>query len=308
MIFKLPGRSAAGKIIEAQVRTTDILPTVLDLVGAPQKAQFDGESLKADFTGEAKSRVAFGETDYPLRFGWASLRSVRTEGFKFIEAPRPEFYDLGTDPGELKNTYSEENADAQKLQELLASLRPKKGPPASDDQSAEANSAVGASSSQLPDPKDKIEEQNFLHRAMIATEGDQPADARQALEKVLEMDPKSSVALRQLGELEMHAGNFAQSALHLKTASQIRPDDATIAYELGQALAKASDLAGARDALETSLKLAPGQTAARILLGNVYLSLKNLSAAEDQFEAALLSEPNNAEAKVGLAKVKALKR
>ncbi len=156
MIFKLPGRSAAGKIIEAQVRTTDILPTVLDLVGAPQKAQFDGESLKADFTGEAKSRVAFGETDYPLRFGWASLRSVRTEGFKFIEAPRPEFYDLGTDPGELKNTYSEENADAQKLQELLASLRPKKGPPASDDQSAEANSAVGAVLRNFPTRRTKL--------------------------------------------------------------------------------------------------------------------------------------------------------
>lgn len=27
----------------------------------------------------------FAETDYPLHFGWAPLRSVRSEGFKFIE-------------------------------------------------------------------------------------------------------------------------------------------------------------------------------------------------------------------------------
>ena len=308
LVVKLPSRATTVKVVDAQVQTTDILPTVLDIVGASPVQQFDGESLKGYFTGETASRTVFGETDYPLRFGWAPLRSVRTEGLKFIEAPRPELYDLRADPGELNNTYSPEKAEVQKSRALLADLRAKLPPPASSGQGPAGSGSAASDFSDLPDPKDKIEEQNLLHRAMIASDDNQLADARKALEKVLEMNPKSPVALRQLGELELQAGNYSQAAGHLKSARQIRPDDATLAYNLGQALAKTGDLQGARDALEASLKLTPGQIAPRILLGKVYLELKDLNAAEDQFEAALLSEPNNAEAKAGLAKVKAVKK
>jgi choline-sulfatase len=309
LIFKLPGRSAAARAVDSQVRTTDILPTVLDFVGVAQTSQFDGESLKAYFTGEAPSRIAFGETDYPLRFGWAPLRSVRSETSKFIEAPRPELYDLRADPKELNNTFADGNEYVQRSRALLAGLQAKLpssapgGRPAS-----EGESLATSDSSHLPDPKDKIEEQNLLHRAMIATENNQPADARKALEKALELDPKSPVALRQLGELELQAKEYSQAAGHLRSANQIRPGDATVTYGLGQALAKTGELEGARDSLEASLKVNPAQVSARILLGNVYLGLKNLNAAEDQFEAVLLSEPNNAEAKAGIAKVKASKQ
>ena len=57
-------------------------------------------------------------------------------------------------------------------------------------------------SSLLPDPKDKIREANLLHRAMMASEGSREADAREALPEVLNVDPKSSMALMYLGELE----------------------------------------------------------------------------------------------------------
>jgi len=304
LLFKLPGRPT-GRVIDAQVRTTDILPTVLDVVGTLEKPQFDGESLKTFFDGEGADRTAVGETDYPVRFGWAPLRSVRTAAFKFIEAPRPELYDLHADPGELRNTFAEQNADVQRSRALLADLLAKLSPAAPG--KADSSSTAQSHPSLLPDPKDKIEEQNLLHRAMIAAEDDQPAEARKALERVLEMNPKSPVALRQLGEIELQAGDYSHAAGHLKRALQVRPDDATIAYNLGQALTKTGDLAGARDALETSLKVIPGQISPRILLGNVYLEMKDLNAAEDQFEAALLSEPNNTEAKAGLAKVKAKK-
>ena len=71
LIVKLPRQSAAEKIVNAQVRTTDILPTVLDLLGVPPPARLDGESLKPLFASiENTDRMAFGETDYPLRFGW----------------------------------------------------------------------------------------------------------------------------------------------------------------------------------------------------------------------------------------------
>ncbi|HWY19806.1 MAG TPA: sulfatase-like hydrolase/transferase [Candidatus Acidoferrum sp.] len=324
LIVKLPvtgGAAAKVRVVDAQVRTTDILPTVLDLVGGSAPQGLDGESMKPSFVGsEMAPRTAFGETDYPLRFGWAPLRSVRTEGFKFIEAPRPELYDLHADAAELDNKYEPWNANVQKFRGILSELRAKTPPP---DPSkgvvgqrtidelkalgylgrADVGSATNVPEpSLLPDPKDKIEEQNLLHSAMMASEDDREADARESLKKVLQLDPKSPTALLQLGELELKAGDYASAAQHLKGALEVRPDDATAAFYEGQALEKTHDLAGARDALEASLKLMPSQFEARLLLGEVYLALSNANAAEDQFEAALLLQPKSVEAQLGVAK------
>ncbi len=246
LILKLPGETARKvKVVEAQVRTTDILPTVLDLTRVTAPPKLDGESLQPYFTGtdrDAAERIAFGETDYPLRFGWAPLRSVRTQGLKFIEAPRPELYDLHTDAAELRNKYEPWNAPVKKLRGMLADLRAKAPPPAPShgvigqgtiDElkalgylgKADVGSATDVPEpSLLPDPKDKIEEQNLLHLAMIASEDDRVADARKSLEKVLQLDPKSPTALRQLGELELRAGDYVNSARHLKVALEVRPD------------------------------------------------------------------------------------
>jgi arylsulfatase A-like enzyme len=99
LIVKLPPHSGRGKLIEHQVRTLDILPTVLGLLQMPEPERLDGESLEPYLSGDnGGSRRAIGETDYPLHFGWAPLRSMRVDGFKFIEAPKPELYDLRRDP------------------------------------------------------------------------------------------------------------------------------------------------------------------------------------------------------------------
>lgn len=296
LIVKLPSMSNAGKAVDSQVRTTDILPTVLSVVGVEPAAHLDGSSLKPFFDGSEKAdRVAIGETDYPLRFGWAPLKSVRRNQQKYIQAPRPEFYDLRADPGEIKNIYSPDNADIASARQILADIHGSTNTAQSSD----------ASGKNLPDPKDKIEEQNLLHSAMLASDDNQPEVARQALEKALALDPKSPTTLRQLGELELQAGDYAKAAAHLKTARSVRPDDATVALELGQALEKTGDYPGARDALESALQASPGQLDARILLGNVYLALKDNRAAEDQFEAALLLKADSSEAQAGLAKAKA---
>jgi choline-sulfatase len=327
LIVKLPAASAGAKtgVLDAQVRTIDILPMVLDLVGATALQEADGESLKAYFSGpEPAARTVFGETDYPLRFGWAPLRSLRAEGLKFIEAPRPELYQLHSDSGELNNSYEPWSPQVQKFRGMLAALRAKEVPPENSRGvvsegtinelkalgylgPADAGRATNVPEpSLLPDPKDRIEEQNLLHAAMIASEDNRPDEARQALEKVLELNPKSPTALRDLGQLELKAGEYAKAAQHLKGATEARAEDANAALHLGQALEKIHDLNGARDALETSLKLQPGQFPARLLLGEVYLGLKNAKAAEDQFEAALLLQSKSVEAQRGLAQAQNL--
>ena len=322
LLVKLPEQREAGRTVKAQVRTTDVMPSILEVLGVLAPARLDGESLGPFLTGTgAAARTVFGETDYPLRFGWAPLRSVRKEGLKFIEAPKPELYDLPSDPNELQNHYVPWDPRVQKLRKILAELSAKSPPLAksspatvsagtSDELhalgylgSADAGSATDVPEpSLLPDPKDKIEEQNLLHTAMMASEDGETDKARAALEKVLQLDDRSVLALSQLGRLEMSSGNYAKAAGYLRRAHAARPDDAAAAFEYGRALELSGDLPGARDALHASLKLNPNQFAARLSLGRVYLSLNDLKEAEDQLEAAVLTQPGSVEAQIGLAK------
>jgi len=303
-----PGAAPNGLVVDAQVRTTDILPTVLSLTNTPAPPELNGESLVPYFDNQSQpARSLFGETDYPLRWGWAPLRAVREENAKFIEAPRPEFYDLQADPRELKNLYlppsaqgqetQPESAQLQSLQAEMAKWKAKLPPPSGSSQPT-AN---------LADPKDKVEVQNLLHRSMLASDDGRTAESREYLEKAIQIDPDSPTALRQLGELELSAQDYAKAATHLKRAVELRPEDSTATFELGQALEKTGDFPGARDALESSLKQSPSQTTARLLLGHVYLRLNDARNAADQFEAALLVESDNTEGRLGLAEAQIMK-
>jgi choline-sulfatase len=298
LIVKMPRAAHRGTVVDAQVRTTDILPTILSTTGVAAPAELNGESLLRLLAAETASvpappsnRALFGETDYPLRWGWAPLRALRADNTKLIEAPRPELYDLQADPKELKNLYAPASSKAQSMQLEMSKWKSKLPPQTNADKPGEA----------LPDPKDKVEVQNLLHNAMLATDDNRSGDAREFLEKALQLDPNSPTALRQLGELELAAGDFAKAAGHLKRACALRPEDSTAAFELGEALEKSGDWVGARDALEASLKLAPSQVSARLMLGHVYLQLKDAKNAADQFEAALLVDSNNSDGRLGLA-------
>jgi choline-sulfatase len=290
MIVKTAGGAHRGTVIDAQVRTTDILPTLLSATGMAAPVELNGESLLPLLDqSAAPDRELFGETDYPLRWGWAPLRALRTQNTKLIEAPRPELYDLHADPKELKNLYTADGASVKSMQGEMAKWK------------AKLPEQANKLAENLPDPKDKVEVQNQLHNAMLAADDNRTTDARQFLEEALQLDPNSPTALRQLGELEFASGDYAKAAVHLKRACELRPDDSTAAFELGEAMQKSGDWAGARDALESSLKLAPSQMPARLMLGHVYLQLKDAKNAADQFEAALLVDSNNSDGRLGLA-------
>ncbi|MGH9532909.1 MAG: sulfatase-like hydrolase/transferase [Terriglobales bacterium] len=320
LLVKLPGGAQAGTVSEVTVRTTDILPTVLDVLGLPAIPGVDGRSLRAAAAGDAPAEnLALAETDYPIRFGWAPLRAARFGSSKYIEAPKAEFYDLAADSGETQNRYEPWNPEVQKLRAILAEER-KKAPanPAPsgsvDPQTIEhlrqlgyLGTEPGATTvpepSLLPDPKDKIALHNVIHHAMMAEESGQAAAALAAFTKAVEMDPDSAVANVQLGRLELEQRDYASAAKHLARARQLRAQDSAAAWYHGQALERLGDLEGARAALEETLRLSPGQYEARLLLGRVFVGLKNARAAEDQFEAAVFLKPKRSEARLELARL-----
>lgn len=340
LILKLPsllgdGSPPGGRALAAQVRTLDIFPTILELEGVNFSGHLDGASLRvlwsrppvsaarnddeADKASLAGERVVFGETDYPIHFGWAPLKSVRAGGLKYIEAPQPEFYNLRADPRETTNLYEPWNENLQRLRAMMAGIQSKSKNFAGQSslvgsQTLNELRALGYLGSQpgsttvpapslLPDPKDKIAVYNLIHSAMVASEERDTGTARQALSRALSLDPTSVVALTQLGEIELEQGNYKRAAELLAQSRRIRPGDPTTALDEARARYATGDLAGARDVLAPSAGGALVQYDALYLFGQIYARLNDWNKAQDQLEAAIIRNPTKSQAYIELARV-----
>lgn len=96
-----------GKKVTGMVRSIDLAPTLLDLVGiSSEEHGFDGSSLLTVIEkGEAKGKETYSEDLFEAR-GEGALQCIRTDHFKFIRnltLGTEEYYDLLKDPEERDN-------------------------------------------------------------------------------------------------------------------------------------------------------------------------------------------------------------
>ena len=170
LIIRGPGVRA--RRLMPVVRLIDVMPTVLDLFGI-KSARKDGASLTdIDRASASAAREVYAESMYPLRFGWSPLRSLRADRFKFIDGPRPELFDLSTDPMEQRNVVADHPQVAEAMRRRLRAIDSGEAAPAPAPRDvdravlerigslgyisgapAEPRSTSGA----LPDPKDRID-------------------------------------------------------------------------------------------------------------------------------------------------------
>ncbi len=124
MVFSGPGIEN-DKIVNEQVSTLDLAPTVLDLVGLKAdtnyKKQIRGRSLASFLKGDGgKSEDVFMETDYR---NYTHKRGIRTaDGWKLVmtmETQGLELYNLRDDPAETKNLAYENPRVAFELKERV---------------------------------------------------------------------------------------------------------------------------------------------------------------------------------------------
>jgi arylsulfatase A-like enzyme len=123
LIVRAPGMKPGR--VDSQVRTLDIFPTVLDLLGLKPgealKRQLRGASLVPLMTGGAKgNRDAYSETDYLFHFEKRSLREP--DGMKFLQdelQQKNELYDTASDPAEKKDLSEKDPAKAYILENQL---------------------------------------------------------------------------------------------------------------------------------------------------------------------------------------------
>jgi arylsulfatase A-like enzyme len=91
----------AARSVEAPVSHVDVMPTILDLVGVGLDAPVDGQSL-ARLPSDDRP-LYFEALDASITRGWAPLRGIVQRGWKYLELPEPELYDLAADPHEQRN-------------------------------------------------------------------------------------------------------------------------------------------------------------------------------------------------------------
>lgn len=124
LILRCPGWIPTGRRADAQVRLVDIAPTILDLTGVEVPGDLSGLSLTGLIRGETESgRPAYSETLASLYdYGYAPLRSLRQDGWKYILGPKPELYHLASDPKETKNLIEAQPQRAAAMRAALETL------------------------------------------------------------------------------------------------------------------------------------------------------------------------------------------
>lgn len=155
LLVRLPGAARGGRRLRGLASLTDVLPTVLEVVGLdPARApEVQGRSLLAsDLERRPAVFAEFGRPHYMLkrlvakfpghdfsRFDRA-LRCIRTAEFKLIVGSdgSEELYHLPSDPGESTNVVARHPVEAARLRRALgewsASFREARpGAPAPDD-------------------------------------------------------------------------------------------------------------------------------------------------------------------------------
>ena len=228
LIIKLPQAERAGETVAYPVQLIDVFPTLVSALGLPHMEQLQGTPLLAQNRPQPQENPIYAETFFPrLHFGWSDLAALIVEHHHFIDAPRPELYDLLQDPDEVENLLGSDPAFEAELRTALNGYDRRLEEPGAEDAETrrrlEALGYVGGASTTedevLPDPKDRVHWMDDIQGAYrLYHDGDLEA-AVPAFQRILEENPNIedvwgylSLAQMELGRPEEAAATF-QAAL-----------------------------------------------------------------------------------------------
>lgn len=125
-------KSIKPRQIQQQVRSIDILPTILEILSIPQDPNYekmDGQTLLPLANGSKESRLAFSQSGNPLNSDkppkTPNVYAIRTDEWKFIRNIHDgteELYDLVNDPSENNNVIAQYKSKANELRAEMARI------------------------------------------------------------------------------------------------------------------------------------------------------------------------------------------
>jgi arylsulfatase A-like enzyme/Flp pilus assembly protein TadD len=312
LVVKPPAasHSAAHRVTEP-VPIMAIAPTILATLQLkdPIEKQFETTSLLADKSG-ASGLPVYSESFYSFSsFGWAPLRTVNTSNYQYIEAPKPELYDVRNDPVETRNLITEQKATAsvlgEQLKDLVARYTPAEHSAGNSQLSAEAveklrflgymayRSPVSAEAlaAGLADPKDKVWDFNVLLGAVDAGKLGEANQQRELLAQVQARNPDMYLIPFLFGEAQLRASDWSGAEESLLRCLKLNPDFDQAMTALARALHQQNKNDEARQWVDKALQLNPRNLKAWYQKGWMSVG-SDPTAAADAFEKALTIQPS----------------
>lgn len=334
LVIKLPHRAAAGKRIEDRVELADIVPTVLGAAGIAVPERVQGQSLLEFMqpgtpAGDAaaktwQDRGAYSQADYGhIAFAWSAVQSIRTGKYLFIQAPRGELYEDGSDPKDQHNLASSSPAVADtlsaKLKNFLESTtNTQQTPKARMDEAkikklavlgymaARADSPYSAPGEDGADPKDKIQIANTILRINSLLQNFPPSSRCQKtvpeIKKALVTSPNISLLHFFLGGCYLEVEDNADAVTELRQAVKLDPGFTHAEMNLGRAFMRTGDFEAATTAFEHVAKMQPNMVDAHIFLTIVYNKANRIQDVVKECQAVLHYMPDNFGANLSLGR------
>jgi choline-sulfatase len=320
-IMRLAGRAHAGLTFTEQVRAIDVLPTLAALAGAPLP-RTDGESLAAVIEGTPRRDPppSYAETYYPKwHYGWSELRSIRVENRKYIDAPRPELYDLRADAAEQRNLVDTRGtlaaglaAELGKIAVGLGAAAAAEAPQPDAETLARLRSlgyagmaAPSRPGARRPDPKDMIAGaetfRNGISRAMDALARNEPAAAIAQLRQLLAVNDRSYELHLFLGDAYTATRQFENALGEYAAAGVLNPRSAAPALSAARAHLARGDTTRALQKANDAAAVEPRSGDVAVVRGMIYERGGQTRQAMTEYAAAVETNPSDPQARASLA-------
>jgi arylsulfatase A-like enzyme/Flp pilus assembly protein TadD len=304
LIIAVPGMPA--RVVNTPVSHVDLLPTILDLVAVNVPGSIDGHSRRGDIEGTSTTEatpIYFEALDASLTRGWAPLRGIIADPWKYIELPEPELYDLNADASEQNNLF---DRDPARVRELQSHLRQRAGSSdvvvnramnASETEALRSlgyigsSAATGAPITDADDPKRLVEVSETFNSALDDFSNGRVNVAIEKFVAVLGERPDFLAARLSAATALMSSSRAAAAIQLLERAPDAQKKAASWHTRMGQALAADGKLAEAQRELESASADASGDLEPLNELGVVLLRLGKQDEARRAFERLLKADP-----------------
>lgn len=312
----------AGKVIDDQVRSIDLMPTIMEFLNLSPGAEAQGVSLWPLIREgrRVRSNYAYLETLYPRTYmGWSELRAMRTDTFKLIIAPHPELYNLERDPSETDNLISRFPADADTLQKKIwevagtGARQEKVSTSPMDPETRQELESLGYVSggsqreiqlgTDAADPKDRVALLKIFSDVEYLLNAKAYPAAAQAMERGLKLDPANPVGNIYLATSYEKMGQFRRAVQVYENAIRMNLGTDLIYSRLGKDELRLNELDKAVNAMVRANQINPTDLDNLRNLGTAYLQLGRVDDAEKAFKVVTVQNAMYAAAWNGLGLV-----
>ncbi len=294
----------AGLRVKQQARTIDVLPTLMEIMGSKVPDGVQGSSLTPAFAGkETATDYAYLETLYPkINMGWAELRGIRTNHWKYIRAPHPELYDLTQDAGETANVAASHGDELRQLENRLQAVTGNEATekvqttmvdPRTMKQLKSLGYLGGAASGSYAlggkgvDPKDRAGVLKLLYLAVSPDSGTRPSRRIPLLEEALRQDAADPTIYFHLGDEYRAVGRVADERNLYHQAIRKGLTNAWLYSRLAYLNLQQGSPDEAIALYERAVQLNPSDSESLNDLGMAYLESGKLAEAERTFQWSL---------------------